>query len=204
MARIGFVGLVKIELPGGGAIVRLTDGGTFVWGGETYGPRDATFGTLGAMESLEEGIGVEVPAAKITLHPPSTAAAATLVAPGNQTAGVRAWIAEFNADSGAIVGTPQIAFDGFLDQPRLARTGDALMLDLTIVSRLEWLLAFNIGNSLSPAFHKSIWAGETGEDQATGLTIPDAWGVEAPFTNLGPGVGGGGIALEDRSWTQER
>jgi len=58
---------------------------------------------------------------------------------------------------------------------------------------IERLLLRNSGNSLSAAWHKSIWPGETGHDQATGLKTPVAWGVAAPPGGVsGGGYGGGG------------
>lgn len=57
---------------------------------------------------------------------------------------------------------------------------------MTVVSAAERLFARNTGNGLSSAFQKSVWPGDTGHDNATGLGTPIAWGVEAP-----PSSGGG-------------
>ena len=54
------------------------------------------------------------------------------------------------------------------------------------------LLLRNSGNSLSAAWHKSVWPGETGHDQATGLKTPVAWGVASPPGGVSGGGGGGG------------
>jgi hypothetical protein len=49
----------------------------------------------------------------------------------------------------------------------------------TVVPNTARLLERNIGNSLNSAFHKSIWPGETGHDNADGLGRQIAWGVES-------------------------
>lgn len=179
MARLGIIGLVRIDMPGG-TTLRLSEGMAIRWGSEIYAPRDATYGALAGIEPLEEGLGNEVPIMPLKLRPPSTTSAAALVQPGAQRARVRAWAAEYDADAGAIIGTPETQFDGFLDRAELVRSREALDLNFSVVSWLEHLFELNIGNSLTAGFHKSVWPGETGEDHATGLTIPDAWGVEAP------------------------
>lgn len=179
VARIGWIGLIKIDLPGG-ATIRLSEGVVVSWAGEIYAPRDATFGSIGKIEGLEESIGGGVPQLQMTLNPPLTASAAALLIPGAQRARVRAWLAQFDVDMGEVTGVPALQFDGFLDRAELSRGPAVIELVVAVVSWLEHLFELNIGNSLNPGFHKQVWPGETGEDQATGLSLPDAWGVEAP------------------------
>lgn len=189
MRRIGLTGLLKIEFPT--STVRLCDGGFFVWGAETYRDKDAVFGTLSNLESLAEGVGDEVPAMRIGMMPPGTSAPSDLSQPGFQNSRCRLWIAEYDVDTGAIVGTPDQKFDGLVDQTTITRGRSSYLLDMTIVSDGERLFQRNIGNSLNPSFHKSVWSGETGEDNATGLGRTIAWGVEAPVSAYGTGGTGG-------------
>src|SRR3546814_15206260 len=71
------VGLLKIELPD--ATIRLLDGsGQLVFDGETYTGRDRVFGSLAAVEAIEDGVGDEAPALNFTLLPASDAASAAL------------------------------------------------------------------------------------------------------------------------------
>lgn len=200
MARMGIIGLVRIDLPGG-TTLRLSEGMAIRWGSETYAPRHATYGALAGIDALEEGLGNEVPMMPLKLRPPSTTSAAALVQPGAQRARVRAWAAEYDADAGTIVGTPETQFDGFLDRAELVRSRDALDLNFSVVSWLEHLFELNIGNSLTAGFHKSVWPGETGEDHATGLTIPDAWGVEAPPQNTASVAPGGDYGRWNSYWS---
>lgn len=188
MNRIGLTGLCQIDLPD--HTIRLCDGGRIDWDGEVFRARDAEFGTIGSVEPLSEGASDEIVPLVLTLLPSSTAAAADLVQPAFQGSRVRLWLAEFDVASGMVVGDPTLRFDGELDQAALTLQ---LELELTVVAAVARLFELNIGNSLSPAFHKSVWPGETGHDQATGLSFPDAWGVEGAPMPASRTSGGGNL-----------
>lgn len=177
---ITLAALVKLDLPTG--TVRLCDGGLVKWSAETFTARDAVFGTLGAIDALGEGVGDEVPALTMTLLPVGSSAPSALVQPGFQTARIRFWIAEVDPATSAVIGTPTMQFDGQLDQTVLKLGRDSRELEVTVVSMAERLFNRASGNSLSPTFHKSVWSGETGHDQATGLTVSVTWGAEAVAT----------------------
>jgi hypothetical protein len=183
MISIGLTGLFKLQLPD--ATIRLCDGGRITWGSEVFRAKDATYGSFGSVEPLAEGASDEIPPLSMTLLPPSTASAADLVQPAMQRSPATFWIAEYDVATGAVVGTPDLMFEGLLDQANLSL---ALELNLSLIAAAARLFELNIGNSLTSSFHKSIWPGETGHDNATGLNRPVAWGVEAP---IGSAVGGG-------------
>lgn len=187
---VAITGLLKIEFPD--HTVRLCDGGFFVFESETYLSSDSVFGNIASLEPLSEGVGDEVPALELTLQPPSTTAAADLSQPSFQQARARFWIAEFNPATGLITGTPDLAFEGQVDQTSIRVGRGERLLSISIVSTAERLFERNIGNTLSPNFHKSIWPGELGHDNAIGLKMPIAWGVGAPVRAFGGGGGGGG------------
>lgn len=190
MRTLGLVGLCKIELPD--ATIRLTDGGFIDWSGEIYTSKDDVFGTIASIDPLSEGIEEQVPALEMTMIPSGTAAAADLSQPGFQRSRVRFWLAEYDRETGLIDGDPDLLFDGQIDQTVLSAGRNSRELAMTIVSTAERLFERNIGNSLSPSFHKSVWPGETGHDNATGLGAPVAWGVEAPPSTSGGYYGGYG------------
>lgn len=196
MEYYALAGLAEIALPA--KTIRLCDGGALRWGALEFRSEDPDYGTIGGIDRLEEGVGVEVPALSLTFLVPGPDAAAAIAAPGNQTAPARFWLADYNRATNQVTGTPTLLFDGMIDQLRFAVRRDGCELGATIVSRLERLFELNIGNSLNPAWHKSIWPGETGHDNAIGLARPVAWGVEAPpgyaFGGSGGGTGGGGRA----------
>lgn len=180
MQRIGLIFLLKIELPA--QDVLLCSGGFMVFDGDTYLAQDPLFGTISEALDLQEGAGDEVPAYEITFLPPATAALADLSAPGHQKSRVRLWLAEYDIAAGTVTGTPDVLFDGQIDQTAITVGRDRRELAVTVVSRTERLFARNKGNALSPSSHKSVWPGETGHDNASGLAVPVAWGADNPLT----------------------
>lgn len=201
MQRLALMSLLKIELPS--RDVLLCDGGFIVFDSQTYRNKDDLFGTVASVDPLEEGLGEEVPALELTFLPPAAAAVADLSQPGYQKSRVRMWLAEYDVDTGLVSGTPDLMFDGQVDQTTLKRSRDGRELAVSVVSTAERLFAKNKGNSLSPTFHKSVWPGETGHDNASGLQIPVAWGVEKPQAGNGSFVHVGGSWADKREWRSE-
>lgn len=184
MQILSLTGLVQIELPGG-VLVQLCDGGYITWGASTFQAKHPIFGSVSSLQPLTEGMGDEIPALELVLIPSPSATAGDLVQPGYQQSRCRFWIADYNPDTCAVVGTPNLQFDGMLDQSILRVGKDRRELALTIVATIERLFEKNIGNSLNSAFHKSVWPGETAHDNASGLSIDVAWGTTKP-TNAAP------------------
>lgn len=178
MQSIKLSGLLKLQLRDG-RTVRLCDGSFVTWAGETYVSKDPTFGVIGSVEALEEGVMDEVPMFSMTFLPVSTAVAAELSAPGMQGSRLRMWIAELNAETDEIIGAPDQQFDGQLDQTKLIIGKGKRELEMSFVPMGERFFNANDGNTLSPAFHKWVHPGELGEDNATGLSSSVAWGTEA-------------------------
>lgn len=189
MNRIALTGLVRIELPD--RTLRFCDGGFFVYEGETYRSDDAVFGTIGALQTMAESVGDVVPAVVLTILPPNSSAPEELSQPGNQKSPVQFIIAEYDADSGEIT-TGAVEFYGQLDQTILKRAAGEYVLSTSVVSLAEKLFERNIGNSQNSSWHKYVWPGELGQDNATGLTGSIAWGVESAGGRGTVGAGGGG------------
>lgn len=194
MNRTGFIGLLKMELPTGD--VRLCDGGFITFDSEVYTSKDAVFGSVGSLRPMSEGVGDEVPALELELLPDGSAEPGDLGQPGFQQSRCRLWLGEYDVDTGLISGTPDLLFDGQLDQCTLKVDVSERSLASTIVSTAERLFQRNAGNNLSDGWHESVWPGEKGHANATGLTVPIAWGVEAPPRSYGGAAytGGGGPA----------
>jgi hypothetical protein len=191
MESVGLVGLCKIELPDGDVL--LCDGGFITWGADTYRSKDAVFGMIASIDALGEGVGDEVPALEMVLYPDGDAEPGDLSQPGFQTSRCRFWIAEYDTDN-AVVGTPDLLFDGQIDRTMLT-VGATRELAMSIVSLAERLFEMNTGNTLNPTWHKSIWPGELGHDNATGLAVQVAWGASKP-TGTSTGTSGGGFWRE--------
>jgi hypothetical protein len=196
MDRILLAGLIKIELPG--KTILLCDGGFLDIDGEEYSSSDDDFGTIEKVEALEEGVGDDVPAGRLTFLPKDTTAAATLSAPGMQGSRMRFYTAEVDEQTGMVIGVPDLQADMQADQTIFRVGRGTRKLDMTFVSRIERIFAVDEGNSLNPVFHKTVWPGELGEDNATGLSETVAWGVESPprgssYPSGIPGWGGTGL-----------
>lgn len=200
MQRVSIIGLVRIALPS--ATVRLCDGGFIEFGGELYQSKDPVFGTIGSVQGLTEGIGDEIPALEMTLLPPVSSAPSQLSQPGYQNSVVQFWVGEYDQEDGVLIGTPDLLFHGQIDQVTMLAGRARREISLTVVSTAERLFLRNDGNTLTPRWHKSIWPGEKGHDNAVGLTIPVAWGVEQR-----PLAGSGGIPSGIRQtaqWIRDR
>lgn len=187
--RVFLAGLMKLELPD--RPILLCDGGVLAWNGDVYAGADPDFGTIAGFEALTEGVGDEAPAGTITMLPPSTAAAAEISRPGYQGSRLRLWIAEVNADTGAIIGEPDLQCDWQLDRTTLRIGRGVRELELGCVTRSQRLLARSEGNVLSSSFHARLYPGERGHDNAVGLEASFAWGVaSAPRGVVASGAAG--------------
>lgn len=185
MTTVAMTGLVQIDLPE--RTLRFSDGGFFPFNGGTFEAEDAAFGTIGEVSALTEGVGDTVPALTLTMLPPDGTAVADLSKPGHQQSVVRFWLAEYDVATQAILSV-DLQFVGQIDQSVLELSRDGRRLTISVVSLAERLFEGNIGNTLNPSWHKSVWPGEQGHDNATGLGIPVAWGTERPRG----GASGGG------------
>lgn len=202
MTTISLTGLLQIDLPE--KTLRYCDGGFFIYGGQTFQSSDDVFGTVGSVQGLSEGVGDSVPALQMTLLPPDSTTAAQIAKPGHQTARVRFWIAEYDVATG-IISTADVQFDGQIDQTVFSSGRGTKELSMSIVSLAERLFEGNIGNTLNSTWHKSVWPGEKGHDNATGLSVPIAWGTEAPRSSYTSGsswsgVVGGGSTIRNTSY----
>jgi hypothetical protein len=181
-------GFIKWET--GGGDVRLCDGGTLTFDGDTYTSRHPVFGGISGFEPISEGIGDEAPAGTLTFSPAPDALPAAISAPTLQGTRLRMWIAEVDRETGLIIGSPDLQLDNIADVTRLRLAKNVFQLAVDIVPRLERLFLLNEGNVLSGEFHRRMYPGERGLDNTIGVPVVVAWGVAgAP---RGTSSGGGG------------
>jgi hypothetical protein len=207
--RVTVFGALQIDLLDGRTIRLLDGAATLTFNGGTFTGKDATFGSLGGVEAITDGVGDEAPGLAITLFPSSATAAGELSAPGMQGSRVRLWIGAVTVATGAVIADPYLLFDGELDTPELVAGEREFTLELESVSGLERLFDNDEAARLSDTFHQSIWPGENGFMYVTGITRQVIWGpgerpggitytARSPWVT--PGVatspGGGGSALE--------
>lgn len=193
--------LLRMSVPGEGGdyVVRLTNGGQVVTGGETYHGRDATFGSVDSISPIRDGVDAEVTTAQVVMIPAEDQAIETLANPRTQGASVRIVQGAIDTDTGAVFGT-DLLFRGEINYSTLVadETGRAVKVELITEEARQ--LEPNDERRLSHSFHQSVWPGETGLIHATGVTEKDFWRVRKPagsgsFTTgggAGGGAGGGG------------
>jgi hypothetical protein len=191
----GVTKLLRIDLPSGP--VFLNDGGVTDYGGNRYRASHPVIGAVQQWGATEFGFGNTLPEWEFVLAPPSNAALGPLQTGAFARSAVRYWIADFDARTGAVIGTPSLEFAGRLDRLRQTFAARQLSIVVSCVPETEALLFSDDGNGLSPEFHKSVYPGETGHDQATGLVLPVTWGVEGGGRAYGGGSGGGGSNPND-------
>lgn len=175
--RVAMTGLLEINLASD--VIRWCDGGFINHDGNVYRAIDATFGTVQKVDTLQEGLGDNVPAMTMMILPPSIDAAAQLSSPGNQTGRVTFILAEYDYDTG-VVTSADIQFVGQIDQAILTVGRAKREINMSVVSLAERLFEGDTGNTMNSTFQKAVFPGDTGQDQATGLGVPVAWGTDAP------------------------
>lgn len=176
-ANLMLVGLVKIELPG--QDIRICDGNFIYFNAEKYESSDADFGSIEAVEAMQESVGDEAPGGRLSFLPASAAAAGTLSQPEYQGSRMRFWLASVNEATGLVIDAELVA-DMELDTTTLRGAKGQRLLDMEFVSVAERLFNTNEGNVLSSRFHETVWTGELGFDNATGVPNQVAWGVKSP------------------------
>ncbi|WP_299307859.1 hypothetical protein [uncultured Croceicoccus sp.] len=193
MRRVGLTVLMRVAFPG--AIARWCDGGFFEFEGELYRNCDPVWGSVASVEPIAEGTGDELPSMGFTIFAPGSTPIADLDRDDLQGSRVKLWIAEFDAPSGEIT-RADLYYDGRIDRSVISIGRQLRSVDFEVGTMIERMLLRNRGNSLSSAWHKSVWPGETGHDNATGLKTQFAWGVGSPPAGVSAGgpYGGGGAA----------
>lgn len=176
--KLMLVGLAEIILPS--ATLRLCDGGFVYKDGQKFASSDPVFGAIESVDFADEKVGDEAPAGQITFLPNGAAEPGALSDPGFQGSPIKFWLARVDEATGEISGTPELVFDGELDTTVLRISRGTRALDMGFICIAERLFQVNEGNCLSSRQHESVWTGEDGFDNATGVGGPVAWGTESP------------------------
>jgi hypothetical protein len=194
--RVPIFGAVSIALPG--YTLRLLDGsGALTFAGGTFVGDDSTYGVLAAVSEITDGASDEAPAVSITILPPNDTAAATLAAPAMQGALVQIYAGSWNLDTGAVIADPTLLFIGEVDVPTLSSGEGGRTLEYDVTSISERLFAGDEGLRLSDGFHRSVWSGELGLANVSGVEQTIYWGTQPPPGTVQPGssITGGGFGL---------
>jgi hypothetical protein len=180
------VGLIEIVLPS--HTIRLCDGGFLDWPGRgMFTAEDSLFGTIESVEAINESLGDLAPSGRLVLLPPDISDAGALFQSDAQMSPIRFWFAEASRTTGLLVGTPELQFDGLLDQIKLKLARGRRQVDIEFMANAERLFMTREGNVLTSRFHQEAWPGEKGFDHCTGSGVAVPWGTSGP----GRGVIGG-------------
>lgn len=176
--------------------IRLLDGASEVEfePGRVFKGSDDTFGTLGSLQAITEGLGTEAPRMRLEIRPPTRAAAATLNLPENQGSPVRLYFGAVNSVTGAVVPSPDLIFFGKLDVPKYAG-GRARRIEFDVFSAWEDLFSDAEGERLNHAFHTKAFPNERGLEFVSDVERQLPWGADvpkSPAVSSATGVGGGG------------
>ncbi|WP_339745546.1 hypothetical protein [uncultured Maricaulis sp.] len=184
---------VEVVLPGGA--LRLVDGGlvSFVVDGvlQSFTSRDLTYGALGGIDTISDGIAATAMSARITLMPPSDSAIAALAAPEAQSSLVRVWQGAVDPATGLSIGAPERLFIGSLDFAKLAISETSRQVVLQCGSDDELQLEPAAQQQLSHAFHTTCWPGEKGLIHIPRVADKVFWRLQEPRQSIVAGSGGG-------------
>ena len=170
--------LVRLDMPG--AAVCLTDDGFVPFdagegnGVETYFGRHPTYGVLDNVGEINDGAEAETTRLDISILPASDVAAAALGSPTVQGVRVQFWEGAINPDTGLLIGTPELKFDGEIDKPRF-QVGESWVLTLECGTQGERQVEPNTDWRLNDAFHQTIWPGELGLTYVDGVARKNEW-----------------------------
>jgi len=181
-------GSVEINLPG--YDLRLLDGsGVLQVDGQAFFGEDTIYGVLESIDELTDGLGDESPALSINLLPASEASAGQLSSPTFQGSRVRVRVGAVDRLTGISIGD-YLLFDGEIDVPVLTVGQRRRALALECVSSFERFFDNDEGARLSDSYHQSIWPGETGFANITGIEQTIYWGVANPSGTVKTGLRG--------------
>lgn len=169
--------LVEVVLPSGTA--RLTDAGVVAYGGQTYAGDHPTLGALSSISGLKDGAANTTTRVDLVILPRSDQAVADLTAPTAQGSRVRVWFGAVDPVTGALIGEPELKFDGELDKAGFS-VGEAWSVTLECGTQAERQLEPNDDWRLNHPFHSAIWPGETGLIYVTDVTKKTYWRAESP------------------------
>jgi hypothetical protein len=195
--RKSVTGFFEIDLPSGTRRM-LIGSGEVAWGANTFTGYDSTFGSIVGGDSVAEDASGQAPNMSITVQVASTATKSDIAASAVQLTPVKIWLAAIQLDGSnhlAAVADPELLFDGFIDQATSNIDKNKDEIDYTLVSGFDYFFEDSEGQRLSDAFHESVWPGEKGVSNVTGVTKKVYWGTLGP-NSLGGYNGGGSDATD--------
>jgi hypothetical protein len=180
--RATLTGLFEKALPSGTR--RLLVGSTEVsWGGHQWVGYDATIGAIDAPDDIRDDMSGEAPNTSVDIRIAPTANRNDIAGPQVQLSPFKCWLAALELDINEhvqVVPDPELLFDGFIDQATIDLASKRDDLEYTVISAFDYFFEDSEGQRLNGQFHQSVWAGEKGLDNITGITKKIYWGAYGP------------------------
>jgi hypothetical protein len=203
--RAMITGLFEISLPSGTR--RLLLGSTEVsWGGHTWVGHDPTIGAIDAPDDVREEVEGQAPNGTLSINIAPDADRDDIAGQDVQLAPCKSWLAVLELDGSdqlQVVADPEPLDDMFIDQATINLDKGRDDLEYTLISAFDYFFEASEGQRLNGQFHQSIWSGEKGLDNVTGVLKKIYWGAYGP-NSTGSGGGsssiyGGGNNLVDQA-----
>jgi hypothetical protein len=194
---------VQADLPD--RTVRLLIGsGEVMWGTDKFVGYDPAFGFIDSGDDISESADGQAPNTSFTAVLSPDVDPLDVAGPQVQLSRFQVWLAALELDVSShlqVVPDPDRLFDGFIDQATINLDQQREDAEFTVVSAFDYFFEDSEGQRLNGQFHRSIWPGEKGLDNVTGITKKIYWGTNPPpgmlsgsgGTTLGGGLSGGGI-----------
>jgi hypothetical protein len=177
-----------------------------VWGANTFVGYDPNFGHVDSGEDVRESADGTAPNTSVTIVPSASATRSAIGGPVVQLSPLKMWLAVLTLDgSNKIIAVPdpEPVFDGFIDQSTITLAKGRDEVDYSIISAFDYFFEDSEGQRLNGGFHQSVFAGELGLDNVSGVTKHLYWGATPPPGTRGgnggsihgPGSGDGGQTI---------
>jgi hypothetical protein len=183
--------LFKMELPS--ETVRLSTGVQVTYDSESYIPADPEWGVLSHVGVIKSGQTGRAVSPDVGLMIASDAKIEAISAKATEDSRIRIWWGAVDPATGAVEiddeNGPVCTM--YLDTTDTSfPVGQRQTLIKTYAATARQLRP-NTRQRLNPSFHKSIYSGETGLDNVTGIADADGWRSNDPPLRRGSSSGGG-------------
>lgn len=177
----------QIDLPGG-PLRSISDGAGFVTfpvdgASATFTGRDDTYGVMGGVTEIVDGIATEAPTVNVNLLPKTNAAMAALAAPNAQRSRMRIWVGSVNRVTGAVVDV-DLWYDGDTNVATQNTGKNTRVLSMGVNSALSKFLEPDEGARMNDGLLQSAFPGKRGLQYITSIEQSDVWGSEAPKAQI--------------------
>jgi hypothetical protein len=196
--RASATGFFEIDLPSGTRRL-LLGSGEVAYGGNTFKGYDSTIGSIGSGDPLREDASGQAPNTTLTITVAGTADKSEIAGAAIQLSPIKISLAALALDGSShliAIPDPELLFNGFIDQAVSDIDKQKDDVTYTIISAFDYFFEDSEGQRLSDAFHESVWSGEKGLANVTGVTKKVYWGTLGPNSasgigSVGVGTGGG-------------